>query len=187
MFRKTPSLPTSFEAVYDAHVDAIYRYTFHCVGNRYEAEDLTAQTFYKALKNFWRFRWTGVPISSWLFRIATNEVHSYYRQTEKTKAHSEEESENLPSLDDSVEKKRQRNAVFLSLSRCMEHLKPQDRSLLVLRFLEKKTYAELEQVTGKRVSSLKMRVHRALKQLQVEMEKQGVDHAFFRAAFAKPC
>lgn len=180
-------MPASFESIYDQYADAIYRYVFHCVGNRFDAEDLTAQTFFKALKSFWRFRWTGAPISAWLYRIATNEVHSFFRQAEKTKGMDSARSESVPSPLANTEEKTHRDLIMKSLSQCMQGLKPQDHSLLVLRYLEKKTFAEISQITGKRISSLKMRVHRALNYLHAEMEKQGVDHAFFRTAFAKPC
>ena len=49
----------SFEQLYDAHFDGIFRYVLRRVGNVAEAEDLTAQTFFKALRNLWRFRWSG--------------------------------------------------------------------------------------------------------------------------------
>ena len=64
-----------FDQLYDRHFEAIFRYVLRRVANVAEAEDLTAQTFYKALRRFWRFRWTGGNASAWLYRIATNEVN----------------------------------------------------------------------------------------------------------------
>ena len=68
-----------FDQLYDRHFDAVFRYVLRRVANVAEAEDLTAQTFYKALRGFWRFRWTAGNASAWLYRIATNEVNSHYR------------------------------------------------------------------------------------------------------------
>lgn len=178
-----PSL--SFARIYDDHVDAIYRYAYHCLINPTEAEDLTAQTFYKALKSFWRFRWTGVPISAWLFRIATNEINNYFRDLAKAPTSGVLIEDGLPGQSCRIESLRDRTQVLKSLSHCLASLKPQDRTLIVLRFFERKTYAEIALITGKRISALKMRVHRALKHLQKDMEDRGVDDAFYRAAFAQ--
>ena len=180
-------MPTTFDRIYDAHVDAIYRYAFHCVGNSTEAEDLTAQTFYKALKNFRRFRWRGVPVSAWLYRIATNEINSYFRVLAKADHHADGFEEQLSGQESQTDLHQHRDQVLQSLGHCLAGLRPQDRTLIVLRYFEKKTYAEIALVTGKRVSALKMRVHRAIRQLQKDMQKRGVDDAFYRTAFAQSC
>jgi len=186
LFRKPSTANAAFESVYDANVDSIYRYTFRCVGNVTDAEDLTAQTFYKALKNFWRFRWTGIPISAWLFRIATNEINTYFRHLKKNRDGELSNFDTCISKNAHLETLAQREAVMNSLACSLVVLKAEDRTLLVLRYLERRTYSEMVMITGKKLSALKMRVHRALQQLETEMEKQGVDHAFYRAAFAEP-
>ena len=51
----------AFDQLYDQHFDAIFRYVLRRVANVAEAEDLTSQTFFKALRGFWRFRWPILP------------------------------------------------------------------------------------------------------------------------------
>ena len=70
----------AFEELYDEHFDGIFRYILYRVGQVAEAEDLTAQTFFKALRSLWRFRWSKGSFSAWLYRIATNEVNSHHRR-----------------------------------------------------------------------------------------------------------
>ena len=69
---------TTIETLYDRHVDAIFRYIVRRVGRIAEAEDLTSQTFYKALRSLWRFDEKNEQ--AWLYRIATNEVNDYFRR-----------------------------------------------------------------------------------------------------------
>ena len=72
------SRSSTIEALYDAHFDAIFRYVVRRVGSVAEAEDLTAQTFYKALRSLRRF--TEDNPKAWLYRIATNEVNDHFRR-----------------------------------------------------------------------------------------------------------
>ena len=68
----------AFGRLYDEHFEAIFRHVLLRVGD--VAEDLTSQTFFKALKGFWRLRLSGAPSAAWLYRIATNEVNSHFRR-----------------------------------------------------------------------------------------------------------
>ena len=69
--------PEAFSVLYERYVDQIYQYIFYRTGNRYDAEDLTAKTFYRALANLKRYRYRGLPFSAWLYRIAHNHVVDY--------------------------------------------------------------------------------------------------------------
>lgn len=83
----------AFARLYEDYFDRVYRYIAIRVGSRVEAEDLTEQVFLKALESIGSFQWRGVPFSSWLFRIAHNQVVDYLRKATKR--------ESLP-LDESV-------------------------------------------------------------------------------------
>ena len=71
--------PQAFGALYERFVGRIYNYVYYRVGNRYDAEDLTARTFQRALANVAGFEARGVPISAWFYRIAHNLVANFYR------------------------------------------------------------------------------------------------------------
>ena len=59
--------PEAFGLIYDKYYQPIFGYILRRTANVALAEDLTAQTFLKALKSLWRFRWQNVPISAWLY------------------------------------------------------------------------------------------------------------------------
>jgi RNA polymerase sigma-70 factor, ECF subfamily len=64
--------PEAFGVLYDRHLPRVYRYVYTRCGNHTEAEDLTAQTFHRALERFETYEWRGQPFAAWLFRIAHN-------------------------------------------------------------------------------------------------------------------
>ena len=72
--------PEAFARIYEEYFDRIYRYVFLRVRSRMEAEDLTQQVFLNALQAISSYRWKGAPFSSWLFRIAHNQIVDYQRK-----------------------------------------------------------------------------------------------------------
>jgi RNA polymerase sigma-70 factor (ECF subfamily) len=119
----------SFEQLYDQHFPAIFRYVLRRVADRAEAEDLTAQTFYKALRRFWRFRWSDGNASAWLYRIATNEIHSHYRRRGRT---SPEPPAPEPEPGD-AERELAVQRLYLDLHRALGRLDLDEQALIVLR------------------------------------------------------
>src|SRR6266480_4996171 len=69
----------ALESLYLLHFDRIYSYLHLSVGNRYDAEDLTTQTFLKMLESIGKFRFRAAPFSAWLFRIAHNLAMDHFR------------------------------------------------------------------------------------------------------------
>src|SRR5213079_539211 len=73
----------ALEELYLLHFDRIYSYLHVTVGNRYDAEDLTTQTFLRMLESIGKFRWRSAPFSAWLFRIAHNLAMDHFRATRR--------------------------------------------------------------------------------------------------------
>jgi RNA polymerase sigma-70 factor (ECF subfamily) len=65
---------SAFGSLYERYFDRIYGYLAYHLGDPDEAEDAAAQVFLRALEALPRFRWTGVPVRAWLYRIAHNLV-----------------------------------------------------------------------------------------------------------------
>ncbi len=70
--------PGPFEQVYADHVVGIYRFVYARVGNRPDAEDLTAQVFVRAVEQLDTSREPG-QIAAWLYRVAQNAIADYWR------------------------------------------------------------------------------------------------------------
>ena len=185
--------PPDFEEIYERHFDPIFKFILHRVANVAEAEDLTSLTFFSALKNFWKFRWTKAPVSAWLYRIAINEVNGYFRARGKTNDSPYDEEAPIADPRSAVERELHeaeqelhRNQLYMDLHACLVELKPDEQTLIVLRFYEHKSFAEIAQIMRKREGSLVMRAHRALAKLKKELEKRGIDHERLRDCFEEP-
>lgn len=172
----------SFDQFYDRHFEAIFRYVLRRVANVAEAEDLTSQTFYKALRKFWRFRWTDGNASAWLYRIATNEINSHYRKQKK--AREAEPVDAAPEPAD-AEKQLAVQRLYLDLHRALLSLHPDDQALIVLRYFEQQTYDQIAPILRRRPGALAMRAKRALEKLETRLRQRGIDHEELRGILAQ--
>ncbi len=176
--------PAAFGRIYDANFQKIFNYVLYRVGQVPLAEDIAAQTFFSALKNLGKFRWKGVSISAWLYRIASNEVSSHFRRAGKaTFRDIDSLSDQLPdegntpdqelaAAEEIVARKEQ----FLLLNRCIRELKPIEQDLLILRYFNRKPYSEIAEILGRKEGTLRMRNKRALGKLKVLLENQGIEN-----------
>jgi RNA polymerase sigma-70 factor (ECF subfamily) len=171
----------SFDRLYDEHIEAIFRYVLRRVADVAEAEDLTAQTFYKALRSFWRFRLSGGNASAWLYRIATNEINNHYRNRKTT--HGVDPATVTAERND-AEKELAVSRMYLDLHQALRSLDPGDQALIVLRYFEQKSYDEISTILRRRPGTLAMRANRALKKLKNELHQRGIDHEELRGILA---
>ncbi len=168
----------AFGLLYERHVAAIYRYMFYRVGNPEDAEDLTARVFMQALKHIHRYDDRGLPFTAWLYRIAHNVVANFHRDRrrrpmlplesildpETHPAIADQESEDP---DQRIELDRQRQQLLSAIRRL-----PEDRQhLLVLKFVEQLSNAEIGQIMNRSEGAIKSLYHRTLAQLRDLLNK----------------
>ncbi len=165
--------PEAFGVLYEKYIDQIYQYVFYRIGNRCDAEDLTARTFYKALANLGRYQHRGLPFSAWLYRIAHNLVANWHRDRKRRAG--------IP-LDDlaMVSKERDSAETFVESSERVEVLReaiaalPRERQeLLVLKYTTELTNTEIGKVMGRSEGAVKALYHRTLIALRKELERRG--------------
>jgi RNA polymerase sigma-70 factor (ECF subfamily) len=146
----------------------VYSFVRRLVWRQDEAVEVAQEVFLQAYKSRQRFR-PGRPFRPWLFRIAVNTAHNHIRK----RARSEEPQPlaahdvglwHVPVAD--AEETLVRRDQLRIIGAAMEKLRPRDRALLLLRFGEGLSFAELSEVYGEVQSVLKMRVHRALSRLR---------------------
>jgi len=176
----------TFEAVYEGHFDAIFRYVLHRVANVAEAEDLTSQTFFKALSAIDRFRWEDGKVSSWLYRIATNEVASHLRKSLRHRASAVPPINGVRQELQGAELALARNELFVNVNQALRTLRPDEQALIVLRYFEQRPFGEIAEILGKRPGTLTMRTRRVLGKLRGELERRGIDHEGLREVFDRP-
>src|SRR3712207_6706543 len=87
-------LDAAFTELYRAHLRDVYSYSYYRVGNYYDAEDLTEQTFLQAYRHFERElnESDGRPLRPWLIRIAHNLAANHYRDRSRNPQSALDES-----------------------------------------------------------------------------------------------
>jgi RNA polymerase sigma-70 factor, ECF subfamily len=82
LVRQAQKDPDAFAELYDVYYPKIFGYVLRRSANLEAAQDITSETFLKALRKLWQFQWRSISFSFWLYKIATNEVNQYFRKAE---------------------------------------------------------------------------------------------------------
>src|SRR5215471_19585598 len=85
--------PIKFGELYDLHFERVYAFVSRRVRERDRAEDLTSETFYRALAGLKSFEYRGAPFAAWLMRIAANVVFDHAKRWARQAHHLEDQSE----------------------------------------------------------------------------------------------
>jgi RNA polymerase sigma-70 factor (ECF subfamily) len=150
----------AFGRLYELHLDRIYRYIYYRVGSSNEAEDLAEHVFLKAWEAIGRYESRGLPFAAWLYRMAHNAVIDHYRSRRPT-----------TSIDETFDLEDERQnpvasaeAIFdrEELKVAIQRLNPDQQTVIVLRFTEGLSHAEVGKVLGKSEGAVRVIQHRAL-------------------------
>jgi len=159
-FRSGPT----FEELYDEHFDAVNRYLRYRISNSWDADDITAVVFLKALENFHKYRWDA-PFAVWLFRIAHNAYVDYLRGR-RERVFSEDEIARLCVEPSAPEEELLRNEEVRQLREVLWRLTPEQRDVVSLRYAGELKFGQIALVLGKTSSAVRMVHYRALKTLR---------------------
>jgi len=157
----------AFAELYDRYLDMVYRYVRSRVGSPTVAEDLTSETFVRALRSIGGFTWQGRDVGAWFVTIARNLVADHYKSsrfrlelptddvgaTGAAPVQQGPEEQVLQSLQDTV------------LLEAVQRLRPDQQECIVLRFLQGLSVAETAAVMGKDVGAIKSLQYRAVRTL----------------------
>ncbi|MEU8920802.1 ECF subfamily RNA polymerase sigma factor, BldN family [Kitasatospora sp. NPDC048545] len=155
----------AFGRLYDHYADTVYRYIYYRVGSRATAEDLTSETFLRALRRIGTFTWQGRDFGAWLVTIARNLVADHFKSSrfrlEVTTGEMLDSNECERSPEESVLESLS-NAALLDAVR---RLNPQQQECVTLRFLQGLSVAETARIMGKNEGAIKTLQYRAVRTL----------------------
>jgi len=173
---KAKNDPRVFGQLYDLYYPKIFGYIFRVTGNYTISCDITSETFLKAWIKIGLFKWKGISISSWFFKIATNELNQYFRKKRYTpftlldlsvfdressdslKYFSDESNETTSKLDEEDE--------FKSLHQKMKMLSPTYQKVIALRYFEEMSIKEISEILGRKEGTVKSLLFRGLEKLK---------------------
>jgi len=156
--------PDGFLELYDKYFDQIYRYIYRRVGGDKDvAHDIGSQTFLDALENIQSYTFQGHPFSSWLYKIAHNNVIKWYRKTNKRQHVPLDEAYNLSDKTQNTKEEMEGILAQEQISEMMTHLDMDEQEILRLKFFEGLSNIEIADIMGLSVSNIGVKVFRTLK------------------------
>ncbi|ACV62631.1 RNA polymerase, sigma-24 subunit, ECF subfamily [Desulfofarcimen acetoxidans DSM 771] len=161
----------SFEELYDRHFAAVNRYLRYRVVSIWDADDLTAIVFMKAMEKYHQFTGSGSFIS-WLFRITHNTMVDYFKM-----------KKDIPSdlsyvmRTDSITNEPEEITLYgeevALLRELILKLPGEQRDVLSLRYAGELRFKQIGEVLGKHEGAVRTIHHRALKQLRSMFAERG--------------
>lgn len=158
------SSKSSIASVYQRYSSPLYRYAYRLLGDQQLAEECVADTFEKFLNNL-RHRHEGIQnVQAYLYRMAHNWVSDYYRQIDHQPISLESDLQADPNGNPSKEvlEELERQQLRAALMR----LPPDQRQVLLLRFVEEWSYEDVAQAMQKSLEATRALQHRALQNLR---------------------
>lgn len=161
----------AFGEIYDRYVDVVYRFVFYRVGDRGLAEDLTSETFLRALRRIGTVTYQGRDIGAWLVTIARNLVLDHVKSARSRLETTTDEiglvgdhaaSSTPPATPESVVLDA---LTSRALMEAVGRLNVEQRECVVLRFVQGFSVAETAQIMGKNDGAVKALQHRAVRKL----------------------
>jgi RNA polymerase sigma-70 factor, ECF subfamily len=165
----------AFGQLYELYIERIYNYVYYRTGNLHDAEDLTARVFQRAMNHIQSYTDRGVPFSAWLYRIAHNLVANWHRDRSRRQEIPLNDLPVVPSKEEKPETSLVRSEEQDSLLRMIRQLPPERQHLLILKFVENLSNAEIGQIMGRSEGAVKSLYHRTLLSLRDELGDQNIN------------
>jgi len=156
----------NFTQLYDKYVKKIFNFIYYKTHHKETAEDLTSETFIKALTNISGFDENKGAFSTWLYKIARNTVIDFYR-TKKNNLNIDDiwDLANEEDIICDLDTKQK----LTEVKKYLKTLKSEQREIVILRVWEGMSYKEISEAVGKSEASCKMAFSRTIQQLRREM------------------
>lgn len=175
----------AIERLVRLHQDALFGYALRLLQDRFEAQEVTQDAFLRAIhaltSRYDEERCSNLELKPWLFRITRNLAHNR-RRTRRSSAEvalPENGDGRGPAFhsqrgaDRTLEEREQQVLMEKALGR----LSPEARDLVLLRFMEEMSYAEIAAVVNSGESTVRGRVFRALRKLRKALGEAGERYA----------
>jgi RNA polymerase sigma-70 factor (ECF subfamily) len=158
----------AFSFLYERYVNRIYNYIYYRTGNPFEAEDLTSRVFHRALNHINHYHNRGVPFSAWLYRIAHNLVANWHRDRSRKQEIPLSDAP-LVAKGDAPESSLVHTQQQESLLKLIRSLPAERQTLLILKFVDHASNAEIGEIMGRSEGAVKSLYHRTLLALRDEI------------------
>lgn len=164
--------PAKFDVIYSKYFLAIYKYILVRVEDKHITDDIVSKVFAKALFKLKQYKFKGLPFSSWLYRIAYNEMNDTFRKKSASRVVQVPidqigELMDINDQEDQFEKEQRIKQVLNGIKK----LNQDEIDLIEMRFFEKRAFKEMGEILKISEDNAKVKTHRALKKLKTIVVK----------------
>jgi RNA polymerase sigma-70 factor (TIGR02952 family) len=155
----------AFGELYDHYVTMVHRYVYHRVGDRATAEDITSETFVRALRRIDSLSFQGRDVGAWLVTIARNIILDQVKSSRFRLEVSTADMRDADRATDGPEDAVVQHLTNQQLLECVQQLGSEQQECIVLRFLHGLSVSETAEIMGKKDGAIKALQHRAVRRL----------------------
>ncbi|MFA6252328.1 MAG: RNA polymerase sigma factor [Candidatus Paceibacterota bacterium] len=168
----------AFGELFDFYYPKILNYALRSTTDLAAAQDITSNTFLKALRGLNNFQWrTDSSFNAWIYKIATNEIRQFFRKAKNNNTISINEKENdlsdnnmsFKNIQASIESDEYLNIINRSLLK----IDPIYQDIIRLRYIEDLSYAEISEIINKNESTVRVYCKRAKEKLKEFIGKEN--------------
>ena len=155
----------AFGELYDHYVTMVHRYVYHRVGDRALAEDVTSETFVRALRRIDSLSFQGRDVGAWLVTIARNIVLDHVKSSRYRLEVPTADMRDADRVTDGPEEAVLTHLGNRELLECVQQLGSEQQECIVLRFIHGLSVSETAEIMGKKDGAIKALQHRAVRRL----------------------
>ncbi len=161
----------AFDVLYRRYLDRVYAYAFYELGDHHDAEDATERTFLAALRALDGYRPTGAGFRAWLFRIAHNTTSNAMRTRRRRHTEPLPDRWDAPAPDADPATLVARAEEARRVLRAVRDLPEDRRRVVLLRFVDGMSSAEVGEVLDRSPGAVRVLLHRALRELAARLDR----------------
>ena len=157
--------PEAFGRLYDHYVTTVHRYVYYRVGDRATAEDVTSETFVRALRRIDSLSFQGRDVGAWLVTIARNIIRDHVKSSRYRLEVTTADMRDADRATDGPEDAVLQHLTNRELLACVQQLGSEQQECIVLRFIHGLSVSETAEIMGKKDGAIKALQHRAVRRL----------------------
>ncbi len=169
--RSPRSQETAFRQLVRQYGPLLHRHLLRMLQSSADADDVLQNTLVKVLRNLDRFREES-KLSTWLYRIATNEALSWLRSKRRRAARfGAEDPGGLAAASLASDAYFDGDEAQLQLQKAMACLPDKQRAVFAFRYFDDLSYREISEITGTSEGGLKASYHLAVKKIEAKLKE----------------
>ena len=160
---------TDFEKAYKQYFGDVYLYILRLSGNEHIAEEITSDTFFKAMQSIDSFR-GDCDVRVWLCQIAKNAYYSYIRKNSRTEQTDEAEIQEIADFAPNVAEEYERREEIERIQRILHDVGEPYKEVFMWRVYAELSFKQIAQIFGKNENWACVTYHRARKMIKERLE-----------------